>query len=246
MCFLCLIAKVIFTQNIKRRLMGELREDNLLIGEYKVLQDPDAYCFTSDSVRLSKFVKCKNSDRVLELCAGCGIISLHKFAENEYNGDTGRGRFYLVEIQKVLFDLLEKNIKLNSLEDVFVSINDDLKNTFQYVDKTTFDVVICNPPYEKVDAGFEKKGESKKIARAEIMTNFDEIAKIASGALRFGGAFYFLCKSERLFEIASALHKNSFAIKKVEFISARNRFRLAMVKAVKGGNEGVEFGVYKD
>ena len=41
--------------------MKNLREDSLLIGDYKVFQDPDAYCFTSDSVRLSKFAHCKNS-----------------------------------------------------------------------------------------------------------------------------------------------------------------------------------------
>ena len=88
----------------------ELREDSLLIGDYKVYQNPNLYCFTSDSVRLSKFVKCKNKDKVLELCAGCGIVSLHKFAENEQNGDSGSGQFYLVELQKPLYDLLKKNI----------------------------------------------------------------------------------------------------------------------------------------
>ena len=226
--------------------MKNLREDSLLIGDYKVFQDPDAYCFTSDSVRLSKFAHCKNSDKVLELCAGCGIVSLHKFAENEANGDKGRGKFYLVELQKVLFDLLEKNIAVNNLNEVFFAFNDDLKNTFDYVEKTSFDVVLCNPPYEKRETGFEKSNESEKIARAEICTNFDEIAKVASTALRFGGAFYFICKSERLFEIAQTLHKYDFAIKRVELVTARKRFRLALVKAVKGGNEGAEIEIYKD
>lgn len=221
----------------------ELREDSLLIGDYKVYQNPNLYCFTSDSVRLSKFVKCKNKDKVLELCAGCGIVSLHKFAENEQNGDNGRGQFYLVELQKPLYDLLKKNIEINNLQDVFKHINDDLANTFNYVNKTNFDAVICNPPYEKSDAGFKKQNESEKIARAEIATNFDAIAKVASDALRFGGAFYFLCKSERLFEISNTLSKYDMKIKLVEFIKKGQRFRLALVKAVKGANDGVEFSV---
>ena len=226
--------------------MGELREDSLLIGEYKVYQDVDAYCFTSDSVRLSRFVGCKNSDKVLELCAGCGIVSLHKFAENEQNGDKGRGEFYLVELQKVLYDLLTKNIAVNKLNDVFYAINDDLKNTFNHTKKAYFDVVICNPPYEKNSTGFKKQKQSDMIARAEITTNFDEIANIAGSALRFGGAFYFLCKSERLFEISNTLNKYNMIIKVVHFIKGGGRFRLALVKAVKGAKDGCQFEVYKE
>ena len=223
-----------------------LREDSLLINDYKVYQNKNAYCFTSDSVRLSRFAKCKNSDNVLELCAGCGIVSLHKFAENEQAGDKGRGKFYLIELQKVLFDLLVKNIEVNNLQDCFVPINDDLANTFNYVKKSTMDVVLCNPPYEKSDNGFKKQNESERIARAEVTTNFLTIATVAGKALRYGGAFYFICKSERLFEVAQALNENDMKIKVVEFIKKGSRFRLALVKAVKGASDGVEFSVHHE
>lgn len=221
--------------------MQNLREDSLLIGDYKIFQNPDLYCFSSDSVRLSKFAKCKNSQKVLELCAGCGIVSLHKFAENEAQGDKGRGNFCLVELQKGLFDLMEKNIEVNNLQDVFKAYNADLADTFKFCEKLSFDVVLCNPPYEKNDSGFKKINESEKIARAELTTNFETIAKIASDALNFSGAFYFLCKSERLFEISDILHKNNFAVKLVQFVKARKRNRLCLVKAVKGAKQGVEF-----
>ena len=226
--------------------MGNIREDDLGIKNYKIYQDFDAYSFTGDSIRLSNFVNCKNKDTILELCAGCGIVSIHKFAENEQNLDKGRGKFFLIELQKALFDVLEKNINVNNLQDVFVPINDDLKNTFQYVKKATFDVVICNPPYEKESAGFKKKNQSDMIARAEITTNFNEIAKVAGSALKYGGAFYFICKSERLFEISNILNENGMKIKVVHFVLGKNRFRLALVKAVLGANDGVEFSVHSD
>ena len=226
--------------------MDDIREDSLLIGDYKVYQNKNAYCFTSDSVRLSKFVNCKNSDNILELCAGCGIISLHKFAENEQNGDIGRGNFILIELQKVLYDLLKKNVEVNNLQNVFHPINDDLKNTFKHIKKASIDVVICNPPYEKDASGFKKQNQSEMIARAEVTTNFDEIAKVAGSALKFGGQFYFLCKSERLFEIANTLSKYDLKIKIVKFVSGGKRWRLCLVKAVKGAKDGVEFSVYKE
>ena len=226
--------------------MTELREDSLLIGDYKVFQDPNLYCFTSDSVRLSKYAKCKNDSNVLELCAGCGIVSLHKFAENQSKGDNGKGRFFLVELQKELYNLLAKNIDVNNLQEVFTPINDDLINTFDYCQKATFDVVLCNPPYEKNICGLKKQNESEKIARAEVKTTFDDIANIAGNALRFGGVFYFLCKSERIFEISETLAKYNMKIKNVELIKGNNRFRLCLVKAVKGAKHGVEIGVYED
>ncbi len=218
------------------------RLDDLLLGDYKILQSKNHYNFTSDSVRLANFARAKNGDRVLELCAGCGIVSLHKFADNAVSrGDVGRGQWVCIELQKSLCELLQKNIYINELDGIFTAINDDLKNAFNYVQKASFDVVLCNPPYEKADTGFKKLSESDMIARAEVATNFDEIARVAGGALRFGGAFYFLAKSERLFEIAMALEKYNMRIKAVEFITKNNRFRLALVKAVVGAKHGCAF-----
>ena len=221
------------------------RLDDLLLGDYKILQSKNYYNFTSDSVRLANFANVKNGGRVLELCAGCGIVSLHKFADNAVTrGDAGRGQWVCVELQKPLYDLLRKNIYINELDDTFTAINDDLKNTFNYVPKASFDVVLCNPPYEKADTGFKKMSQSDRLARAEVATNFDEIARVAGGALRFGGAFYFLAKSERLFEIAIVLNKYNMRIKSVEFITKNARFRLALVKAVVGAKHGCTYSLH--
>lgn len=221
------------------------RLDDLLLGDYKILQSKNHYNFTSDSVRLANFANVKNGDRVLELCAGCGIVSLHKFADNAVTrGDAGCGQWVCVELQKPLYDLLSKNIYINELDNAFTAINDDLKNTFEHVPKASFDVVLCNPPYEKADTGFKKTSESDMIARAEVATNFEEIARVAGGALRFGGAFYFLAKSERLFEIAIVLNKYNMRVKAVEFITKNNRFRLALVKAVVGAKHGCELSLH--
>ena len=225
-------------------LADDERLDDLLLGDYKILQSKNYYNFTSDSVRLANFASVKNSDRVLELCAGSGIVSLHKFADNAVTrGDTGRGQWVCVELQTPLYNLLEENIYINELDDNFTAINDDLKNAFDYVQKASFDVVLCNPPYEKADSGFKKMSESDMIARAEVATTFDDIARVAGGALRFGGAFYFLAKSERLFEIAITLNKYNLRIKAVQFITKNGRFRLALVKAVAGAKHGVDFSV---
>lgn len=217
------------------------RLDDLLIADYKILQSKNHYNFTSDSVRLANFADVRARDDVLELCAGCGIVSLHKFADLKTCGLNLTGKWTCVELQKPLFELLEKNIFINELETQFTAVNDDLKNSFSYVNKASFDVVLCNPPYEKVNTGFKKMSKSDAVARAEIATNFGEIAKVAGQALRFGGAFYFICKSERLFEIGNILDINNMKIKKVKFISKNARFRLALVKAVVGAKDGVEF-----
>lgn len=217
------------------------RLDDLLIGDYKVLQSKKYYNFTSDSVRFANFADVRGKDNVLELCAGCGIVSLHKFADCQSKGGVMTGKWVCVELQEPLCALCEKNIYINELEGNFVAINDDLKNTFAHVQKASFDVVLCNPPYERDNSGFKKLSESDAIARAEIATNFEEIARVAGQALRFGGAFYFICKSERLFEIGNILDRNNMKVKKVKFISKNGRFRLAFVKAVVGAKDGVDF-----
>ena len=57
------------------------RLESLNIKDYKILQNSTLYCFTSDSVILSKFAKAKKGDIVADICSGSGIVSPVIFEE---------------------------------------------------------------------------------------------------------------------------------------------------------------------
>ncbi|MBP3799928.1 MAG: SAM-dependent methyltransferase, partial [Bacilli bacterium] len=85
--------------------------DDVLGYNLKIYQRRDWFCFSLDSVLLANFVSIKlSTKKILELGSGNGIIPLiltlrtNKVIEG-------------VEIQEDLFNLAEKSIKYNKLED---------------------------------------------------------------------------------------------------------------------------------
>ena len=52
------------------------RVDDLQRNHYKIIQDPNRFCFGMDAVLLSGFARAGEGDRVLDLGTGTGIIPL--------------------------------------------------------------------------------------------------------------------------------------------------------------------------
>ena len=73
--------------------------DDLQLNNLKIIQNKKHYCFTSDSVLLSNFVKTGPKDNVLELCSGCGVISIL------VNEKCKPKRVVGIELDKILFDI---------------------------------------------------------------------------------------------------------------------------------------------
>ena len=215
---------------LKNKLEKDEVLDDLLIDGRKIIQNKNLYHFTSDSIRLAKFVKTKKSDRLVELCSGSGIIGIHLALQSEFSS------LVMVEIQKQLADMSRRSIEMNGLENKIQIINSQLQNINKQIGTEKFDVVFCNPPFEKND--IKTENESEKIAKSEKMVNIFEICNEAGKLLKFSGSFYLCFPSTRLFELAVALNKNNFAVKDVELvIDAKGEARLALVHAVKGGKE---------
>ena len=52
------------------------RVDELGRNGYRIIQNPDRFCFGMDAVLLSDFAKAKEGDKVLDFCTGTGIIPI--------------------------------------------------------------------------------------------------------------------------------------------------------------------------
>ena len=73
-----------------------------------IIQDKEGYCFTTDSVLLANFLKCKPKDKVVEFCSGSGVVSILAFAKNRCKD------YSLVEIQPRLADMSSRTIELTN------------------------------------------------------------------------------------------------------------------------------------
>lgn len=208
---------------------GEVLDD-LLIENRKIIQNKNLYRFTSDSIRLAKFIKAKKSNQIVELCSGSGIIGIHLALQSSFKS------LIMVEIQKELADMCERSVKMNQLDGKISVLNTPLQNVHKQIGTEKFDIVFCNPPFEKNE--IKTKNESEKIAKSEKTVNIFEICHEANKLLKFSGSFYLCFPSTRLFELSNALCKNNFAVKDVQLVfDAKGEARLALVHAVKGGKD---------
>lgn len=211
---------------------GERLEDLQCKG-LKIIQNKDLYTFTSDSVVLANFVKTKKRDFAVEIGAGCGVISILVQAKN------GTERIFSFEIQEKMFNLCEKNIKLNNLQDKIFPIFDDARNFEKYVKKGSVDVIFSNPPFYK-ETNFIQN-EVKKIAKEEICLPIEDFVSTASKMLKDGGSFYCVYGAERTCELISLCQSHKLTVKEMFFTeNGKGKVQLVVLKCVKNGKNGVK------
>ena len=213
------------------------RIDDLQIGGLKIIQNKTKYCFTSDSAILSNFVKTKKTDNVCEIGTGTGIISiLVSYKQNPK-------KITAFEIQNEIASLAKRNVELNNLQDRIEIINAPIQNCFSFVKQESFNVVMANPPYRKID---EKTlvsiSEEKAISKHELKLNLNELVLYAKKLLCFGGKFYIVYDANRTAELIYKLKENKLEPKKMFFTAPSQNSKpiLVLIEAVKGGKPSVE------
>jgi len=211
------------------------RLDDLQLDGLKIFQDPLSYCFTSDSVLLANFAKAKRTDCVVDLCSGSGIVGIlvaHK---------TKCKKVVCVEIQEKLALLSQKTINyINKTSQISV-LNDTVQSVPNYIENGSVNVVVCNPPYKRIDASMPNKNNEIAIARHELFVNLKEIICVSEKLLKFGGKFYVCNDASRLAELVNLLKEKKLEPKRMFFTypSLTKNASIVFVEAIKGGKEGV-------
>ncbi len=188
------------------------RTDDLGIAGLRLIQDTDLFCFGTDSVLLTDFVRIKKGGRIVDLCTGNGIIPILLSAKTKASELVG------VEILKESYSLAVRNCELNNLTDRLRFINDDLKNWQQHFVTGWADVVTCNPPYMKVGAGFQNPHDLKAAARHEVFAALDDITSVASKLLKYGGYFYIVHRADRLCDVLCSMRSANLEPKRLAFV----------------------------
>lgn len=192
--------------------MNNCELNDLYDTGFKIYQSKDYFKFSLDSLLLANFVEINFTDKlVLDLCTGNAPVPII-LSENK------KVKIYGFELQKEIYELAVKSIKVNQIDNVEI-INDDVKNSLNYFPGNNFDIVTCNPPYFKYTKNsIINENEIKSIARHEIKITLENIIKIAAKQLKAKGKFYIVHRSDRLIEIINYLNKYNFGIKKLQFV----------------------------
>lgn len=194
---------------------GERLDDLQLDGRY-IISHKDKYCFSSDSVMLANMVAAGSKSKVVDLCCGGGIIAILIALKTNCNNIIG------VELQADMADMASRSILMNELDSRVTIKNYDVKKITDIIPNGYADIVVCNPPYYKVDSGDTRQNDGIAIARHEIALTLEQLVVSTSKILKFGGLFYLVHKAERMVEVLTTLSNHNLIPKQIYTINTND------------------------
>jgi len=203
--------------------------------DIKVYQPIKGYRYNEDSFLLIDFIKnIKKGSKIIELCAGSGIIGLSLLKRFPFV------RITFVEINETMFNILNENICINELQDRAQTILSDYRNLNKNL-YFSFDYVVANPPYRKPGTGRISADEQKATARHELSASLEDLLKISSLLLKDKGKLYLVFLAERLTELINSMTLFSIEPKILQFVHPKKgvEAKLVLVKGIKKANKGV-------
>ena len=206
------------------------RIDDLGLKNLKIIQNKEGFCFGIDSVLLSDFAKnIKKDSLVMDLGTGTGIIPILLCGKTELKKVVG------IEIQQEVYEMAKRSIKLNNLENRFEILNEDILNLEKIYNENTFDVIVTNPPYKKMNTGILNENEKKLISRHEYKANLEDFLKTSRRLLKDKGEFYMVHRPERLVDIMYLMRKYKIEPKNIRFVFSHkeNPPKLVLIKGIK-------------
>ncbi|MCM1370437.1 MAG: tRNA1(Val) (adenine(37)-N6)-methyltransferase [Clostridium sp.] len=201
-----------------------------------IVQNTEMFNFSLDSILLPNFVTInKNISNILDI--GCGNAPIPLILSTKTNAN-----IIGVEIQKEVYNLAIKSVKINNLESQISILNKDINEYEKEFDHEFFDVITCNPPFFKVmENSLYKRDIHKTFARHELTLNLNDIFRISKKLLKNNGVVAIVHRPERMLEIFETMKNNNIEPKKLQFVYPKKgkEANIILVEGRKNGNPGI-------
>lgn len=204
-------------------------------GIVTITQPKKGNRFTTDSLLLADFCRIKPRERVLELGAGTGIISLLMAKKHP------TARIMADEFEPTAYSLLCRNIEDNELTDRITPMGQNMRHLHRHIAAGSLDVIVTNPPYTKKGSGRTSPLSTRQIARRDDEAPLSSLINLQS-LLKNRGRFYIIYQAGRFTELVSLMTKKGLEPKRARFIHAfiNKPASLVLVEAIKGAAPGLE------
>ena len=208
-------------------------------ADKKMIVEEKGLKITEDALLLSNFLRKYFSKKnktpktrksvILEIGAGQGIMSL-LISEIDMVE-----RIIAVEVQKDVYETLEKNIEINNLRQKITPLNENIKNI-----EGKYEFIFSNPPYKKVNAGKLPDNVTERISKYEILLTLEELFREIRRLLSNYGEFFVIVPNSRLNDVFRYIYANNMNIISIE-INKYKKTDLIIVHGRKGGkaNSGI-------
>ena len=189
-------------------------------------QRRDMFRMNTDTALLAEFMKINKGERVLDVGTNNGALLL---AANRCEPSYLIG----VEIQEEAAELARMNMRHHGIEHADILCAD-----YKEASLPAVDVVVCNPPYFKVNTHANlNESDYLRIARHECYLPFPLLCKQAASTLQEKGRFYLVHRADRIGELMKELLQHRFGVRTLQFVYDQNKEEAitVLIEAIKDG-----------
>jgi tRNA1Val (adenine37-N6)-methyltransferase len=207
--------------------------DTILSGGLTIVQPSGGYRFAIDSILLARFARPRQRAQVLELGAGCGVVSMMLAALHHPN------QVVAVELQPQLAAMIAHNAALNGIA-VVREVCADIRRIIPGLTPAAFDYVVANPPYRAASRGRESPDAERRVARGGDGATLADFVAAAARYANHGGKVALVFTASRTAELIAEMKQRSLEPKRIRFVHSRpgESATMILLEARKGG--GIE------
>ena len=189
------------------------------------------YRFSIDPLLLVDFVA-PPYGRVVDFCAGCGVVGLGLLSRDD------GARATLVELQERLGALARRNADDNGMGARVEVCRGDWRSALRD-GGAAFDVAVANPPYRTLDEGPASPDGEIAIAQHELEVTLADVAAAMRRALKPGGRAALVYPAARAAHLLPALDGAGLRPVRARFVHPRadepaNRVLVEAHKGARG------------
>jgi tRNA1Val (adenine37-N6)-methyltransferase len=208
---------------------------NNIKAELVIDQANTGYRYSIEPFLLSDFMTLLPGQSVLDIGTGCGIIPLLVIHREPTLKVTA------IEIQYT--SQAQKNIHQNKMGEKISLIHGDFLKEAENLKPESFDHIVSNPPYRKMQTGRINPDSGKALARHELALSMSSLLDKSAPLLKKSGQITLAYPSERLGELIRELECRYLYPNQAKFVHGNYQApaKIVLVSAFKG--KKVDFSV---
>ena len=205
--------------------------DDLKRFDLQLFQPRQGYRYSLDPLLLARFCsEVKSGERIIDLGAGCGVISLVLARINP------AALSVAVENNPEMAALVERNIQHNDLDGRVSVLAEDVVDLRSRYPVSTFDLVVSNPPFRKSGSGKVSPLAGRDSARHETTAGLSDFLAVAKYLVKPSGKICFIQLPSRLPEFMALATELKLSVLRVRMIhsNAASPATMFMIELAKG------------
>ena len=198
------------------------------LKELVIDQEKTGYRYSIEPFLLADFMSLLPGQSVLDIGTGCGIIPILLVQREPSLKITA------IEIQDC--SQAQKNIQQNGMEQKITLIHGDFLKEAENLEPESFDHIVSNPPYRKIQTGRINPDAGKALARHELSLNMNSLLDKSAQLLKKAGQISLAYPPERMSETLRELECRSLYPRQARFIHGnfQTAAKIFLVSALKG------------